>query len=156
MAASVWWLLIGYWRAIQTWWFWAKLTPEYPEICTVFTIDQADGLVQERRNSSALAVELRLSCTNPSKQCILLDDDIIDYTVCDIQMWMWWKYHNNHHHHIHHANQLFIYQLIHLMEASLVETVFLLPCNIIFLPSAFTANSEKYITPGEDTGLIKI
>ena len=25
-----------------------------------------DGLVQERRNSSALAVELRLSCTNPS------------------------------------------------------------------------------------------
>ena len=24
-----------------------------------------DGLVQERRNSSALAVELRLSCTNP-------------------------------------------------------------------------------------------
>ena len=26
-----------------------------------------DGLVQERRNSSALAMELRLSCTNPSK-----------------------------------------------------------------------------------------
>ena len=25
-----------------------------------------DELVQERRNSSALAVELRLSCTNPS------------------------------------------------------------------------------------------
>ena len=25
-----------------------------------------DGLVQERRNSSALAVELCLSCTNPS------------------------------------------------------------------------------------------
>ena len=25
-----------------------------------------DGLVQERRNSSALAMELRLSCTNPS------------------------------------------------------------------------------------------
>ena len=24
-----------------------------------------DGLVQERRNSSALAMELRLSCTNP-------------------------------------------------------------------------------------------
>ena len=28
---------------------------------------QIDGLVQERRNSSALAVELRLSCINPSK-----------------------------------------------------------------------------------------
>ena len=30
-----------------------------------------DGLVQERRNSSALAMELRLSCTNPSI-CYLL------------------------------------------------------------------------------------
>ena len=29
--------------------------------------DQIDGLVQERRNSSALAMELRLSCTNPSR-----------------------------------------------------------------------------------------
>ena len=28
---------------------------------------QIDGLVQERRNSSALASKLRLSCTNPSK-----------------------------------------------------------------------------------------
>ena len=27
--------------------------------------DKFDGLVQERRNSSALAMELRLSCTNP-------------------------------------------------------------------------------------------
>ena len=27
---------------------------------------QIDGLVQERHNSSALAMELRLSCTNPS------------------------------------------------------------------------------------------
>ena len=28
--------------------------------------DDLDELVQERRNSSALAMELRLSCTNPS------------------------------------------------------------------------------------------
>ena len=28
---------------------------------------QIDGLVQERRNSSVLAMELRLSCTNSSK-----------------------------------------------------------------------------------------
>ena len=28
--------------------------------------DYIDVLVQERRNSSALAMELRLSCTNPS------------------------------------------------------------------------------------------
>ena len=27
---------------------------------------RVDGLVQERRNSSALAMELRLSCINPS------------------------------------------------------------------------------------------
>ena len=40
--------------------------------CSVFrasTVDilefHVDGLVQERRNSSALAMELRLSCTNP-------------------------------------------------------------------------------------------
>ena len=29
-------------------------------------ITRIDGLVQERRNSSALAMELRLSCTKPS------------------------------------------------------------------------------------------
>ena len=29
-------------------------------------IDHFDGLVQERRNSIANALELRLSCTNPS------------------------------------------------------------------------------------------
>ena len=32
--------------------------------------DQFDGLVQERRNSSALAMKLHLSCTNPSKLSI--------------------------------------------------------------------------------------
>ena len=30
-------------------------------------IAEIDGLVQERRNSSALAMELRLSCTNQLK-----------------------------------------------------------------------------------------
>ena len=33
--------------------------------------DNVDGLVQERRNSSALARELCLSCTNPSMHCCL-------------------------------------------------------------------------------------
>ena len=32
----------------------------------VNTLRHVDGLVQERRNSSALVMELRLSCTNPS------------------------------------------------------------------------------------------
>ena len=31
-----------------------------------------DGLVQERRNSSALAMELRMSCTNPSIYAIYI------------------------------------------------------------------------------------
>ena len=35
-------------------------------ILTRWGLDNIDGLVQERRNSSALAMELRLSCTNPS------------------------------------------------------------------------------------------
>ena len=30
--------------------------------------NESDGIVQERHNSSALAMELRLSCTNPSNQ----------------------------------------------------------------------------------------
>ena len=33
---------------------------------TKVTCLDTDGLVQERRNSSALAMELRLSCINPS------------------------------------------------------------------------------------------
>ena len=33
---------------------------------------EIDGLVQERCNSSALVMELRLSCTKPSKWCIAL------------------------------------------------------------------------------------
>ena len=30
------------------------------------SLQHIDGLVQEKRNSKALAMELRLSCTNPS------------------------------------------------------------------------------------------
>ena len=30
-----------------------------------FQLNKIDGLVQERHNSSALAMELRLSCLNP-------------------------------------------------------------------------------------------
>ena len=45
----------------------------FERICTIIQAygsmvnqqDEIDGLVQERRNSSALALELRLSCTNP-------------------------------------------------------------------------------------------
>ena len=33
-------------------------------------IPHTDGLVQEKRNSSALAMELRLSCTNQSIWCM--------------------------------------------------------------------------------------
>ena len=39
-----------------------------------------DGLVQERRNSSALAVELRLSCTKPS--IVLMANKICFVVLC--------------------------------------------------------------------------
>ena len=38
----------------------------YPTTRARFTNGDSDGLVQEKRISSALAMELRLSCTNPS------------------------------------------------------------------------------------------
>ena len=34
---------------------------------SIYSVNKIDMLVQERRNSSALALELRLSCTNASK-----------------------------------------------------------------------------------------
>ena len=40
--------------------------PERGQIMSMQSKVRVDGLVQERRNSSALAMELRLSCTNPS------------------------------------------------------------------------------------------
>ena len=43
-----------------------------------FGYHDIDGLVQERRNSSALAMELRLSCTNPV---------ICDITVIELTHW---------------------------------------------------------------------
>ena len=39
-------------------------------------ISYIDGLVQERRNSIANALELRLSCTNPSMRLWLLVDEV--------------------------------------------------------------------------------
>ena len=44
-----------------------------------------DGLVQERRNSSALAMELRLSCTDPSIACGFLRHGIPPFKI-DCQM----------------------------------------------------------------------
>ena len=37
------------------------------------------GLVQERRNSSALAMELRLSCINPSTYSNIRQEDFLQY-----------------------------------------------------------------------------
>ena len=44
----------------QLWRIWRNASPESTGTNNI------DGLVQERRNSSALALELHLSCTNPS------------------------------------------------------------------------------------------
>ena len=40
------------------------------ELCLSCINPSMDGLMQERRNSSALAMELQLSCTNPSMDLI--------------------------------------------------------------------------------------
>ena len=62
-----------------------------------FLLDQIDGLVQERRNSSALAVELCLSSTNPSEyrfrldcsdiehNCILKFDQSYSFFICEVK-----------------------------------------------------------------------
>ena len=42
------------------------LVKEVPEVYTDKNLDHVDGLVQERCNSIANALELRLPCTNPS------------------------------------------------------------------------------------------
>ena len=46
-------------------WFFFNISSGIIRTIAVFQA-HIDGLVQERRNSSALAMELRLSCTNPS------------------------------------------------------------------------------------------
>ena len=44
--------------------------PQYLGNILVWDGDKINGLVQERRNSIANALELPLSCTNPSRWCI--------------------------------------------------------------------------------------
>ena len=45
---------------------WLGVSLESALLMVVWQLPYIDGLVQERRNSSALALELRLSCTKPS------------------------------------------------------------------------------------------
>ena len=55
----------------------AKLSGETTLFGQITSSDHVDGLVQERRNSSVLAVELHLSCTNPliwKIDCLLTND----------------------------------------------------------------------------------
>ena len=56
-----WWVWISVRTAHQVWGLGSLTLSAY--------LVQIDGLVQERRNSIANALELRLSCTNPSKWC---------------------------------------------------------------------------------------
>ena len=50
--------------------------------------DQIDWLVQERYNSSALAMELRLSCTNPWKQNMVVFCKLTGwYPIENIRLW---------------------------------------------------------------------
>ena len=56
----------GYWKQLELWkqCLPAKFQFDIWQVSAAMT--QLHGLVQERRNSSALAMELCLSCTNPS------------------------------------------------------------------------------------------
>ena len=49
----------------------------------IISSGEIDGLMQERRNSIANALELRLSCTNPSKWC-----DELFMCVCLLPMYL--------------------------------------------------------------------
>ena len=46
---------------------------EHNQLCYL----QVDGFVQERYNSSVLAMELQLSCTNPSKCAHIQSENLI-------------------------------------------------------------------------------
>ena len=54
--------IYGLQRCSYSYWTWTKPAGTMLRLWDVYS----DGLVQERRNSSAIAMELRLSCTNPS------------------------------------------------------------------------------------------
>ena len=56
-------LQIEIWCLLICWWFCLSFISWF---IVINAEDYLDGLVQERRNSSALAMELRLSYTNPS------------------------------------------------------------------------------------------
>ena len=57
-----------------------------------------DGLVQERRNSIALAMELRLSCTNPSDMIYpFIIDWKVNMVVADGLVPIWHQDICNHH-----------------------------------------------------------
>ena len=54
------------WNAMALWWHHSKKKFLKKKGITVMSQEYLGGLMQERRNSSALAVELHLSCINPS------------------------------------------------------------------------------------------
>ena len=50
-----------------------------------------DGLMQERRNSIANALELRLSCINPSIRCSTVGAFFTSLSSVFPTRWSWWK-----------------------------------------------------------------
>ena len=72
----------------MTWWTWRNSLRWKTTRCS-YSIRQniplnIDGFVQERRNSSALAMELRLSCTNPSICTLVLLLYLCIYVFIDL------------------------------------------------------------------------
>ena len=50
-------------------WEQSRDQPAYTSAPIWIDVKKNDGVAQERRQSSALAMELRVSCTNPSRRC---------------------------------------------------------------------------------------
>ena len=52
----------------------------------VANLPHIDGLVQERRNSIGISLELRLSCTNPSIWCHIISLDQLKYGLISTKL----------------------------------------------------------------------
>ena len=59
-------------------------------LCSISVLLPVDVLVQERRNSSALAMELRLSCTSPSMYSLIHCGLITPYVGIVVQVIVCW------------------------------------------------------------------
>ena len=83
------WLLM--WHEVVLLWSvpcWISLTTLQGE-CIWNSRDQSDGLLQERRKSIAIALELCLSCTNPSKSTVKVVQNTVAWSISQLVHYMY-------------------------------------------------------------------